>query len=367
VEGANPMALWPSVFFAGSEWTRSIIHRFEISRWIIMRRLVGGITGTVFMLAVAQVPAWSWSLQGHRAIGMIADLILQDSPAGAIAEQLLDGAGLSEASTWADCAKGACRRALTMDERIYVHNNPQHRIYHYTDVPMQQFQYKLGMAGTRTDDAVQITKHAVNVLRGRAASRGPAVLDRKSALWVLAHLVGDLHQPLHVGALYYDETCTELVDPNIVGPGQPNFGIGSTVVSADGGNALRLPNGKSFHVAYWDDGTVTGAIRLAGVRKRSIQDFATYVVAHPSAARQTVGDPETWPEQWASEIMPLAKAALTLMQIGDPVEAAPGSPKCSWPVALSREYTSWANHEALAQLSKAGFRLAALVRTVFGP
>jgi hypothetical protein len=293
---------------------------------------------------------------------MIADLVLQNSRAGAAAELLLDGASLSEASTWADCVKGACHRAFTPDEKTYVHNNPQHRTYHFTDVAIQQSQYKLDTAGTRTDDAVQIAKQAVNALRGKTTAPGPAVLDRKSGLWVLAHLVGDLHQPLHVGALYYDETCTEVADPNLVGAGQPNFGIGSTVVSTDGGNALKLPNGKSFHVAYWDDGTVTGAMRLAGVRKKSIHDFASYVLAHPPAGWETAGDPATWPEQWASDIMPLAKAALSRIEIGDPVEAAPGSPKCNWPVTLSREYTSWANRQALTQLGKAGFRLAAVLR-----
>jgi hypothetical protein len=72
-----------------------------------------------------------------------------------------------------------------------------------------------------------------------------------------------------------------------------------------------LPNGKSFHVFYWDDGTVTGAMRLAGVKKKSIEDFATYIVEHPPIGWETSGDPETWPAQWATEVMPLANAALT--------------------------------------------------------
>jgi hypothetical protein len=49
-------------------------------------------------------------------------------------------------------------------------------------VPIQQAQYELGTAGTRSDAAVQVAKEAINVLRGRAPSTGPAVLDRKSAL-----------------------------------------------------------------------------------------------------------------------------------------------------------------------------------------
>jgi hypothetical protein len=81
------------------------------------------------------------------------------------------------------CAKGACG-PLTPDERTYVEDNSQHKTFHYTDVPIQQPQYKLGTAGTREDDVVQVSKQAINILRGVPPNQGPAVLDRKS-LWVL--------------------------------------------------------------------------------------------------------------------------------------------------------------------------------------
>ena len=162
---------------------------------------------TLSALVICSAPAWSWGSDGHRTIGMIADLILKSDPAGTDATQLLGGQSLSEASLWADCAKGYCHRPLSVDERTFVQNNPQHRGYHYTDVAIQQPQYKLGTAGTRDDDVVQVSKQAINILRGRPPNQGPAVLDRKSALWVLAHMIGDIHQPLHVGAVYYDQDC----------------------------------------------------------------------------------------------------------------------------------------------------------------
>jgi len=40
-------------------------------------------------------------------------------------------------------------------------------------------------------------------------------------------------------------------------------------------------------------------------------------------------------------------------------------PKRTWPVIVTRDYTRCANQQALPQLSKAGFRLAALLRAVF--
>jgi hypothetical protein len=133
----------------------------------------------------------------------------------------------------------------TAEEAAFAEENPRHHLFHYTDVPIQQSLYRAGTAGTRTDDVVQVITHAVNVLRGRAPNHGPAVLNERNALWLLAHLIGDVHQPLHVGTIYFDRDCEKPVDPNVAGAGQPNFGIGTAVVSSRGGNELRIGNGKT--------------------------------------------------------------------------------------------------------------------------
>ena len=67
---------------------------------------------------------------------------------------------------------------------------------------------------TGSDDVVQVVKHAFNVLRGRAPNQGPAILNQRNALWLLDHLVGDMHQQLHVGAIYFDGECAQVVDPS---------------------------------------------------------------------------------------------------------------------------------------------------------
>ncbi len=315
------------------------------------------------VLNISNTPARAWGLDGHRVVGMIADLLLANDRSGAAVTQLLEGAGLSEAATWADCAKGYCGRPLSKDERKYVEQNPQHATYHYTDVPIQRSRYQLGTAGTRDNDVVQVARQAVNVLRDRAPNDGPAAFDRKSALWVLAHMVGDLHQPLHVGAIYFADDCAEPVDPNVVASGEVNFGIDLSVVSTRGGNYLQLSKRENLH-SYWDKGTVSGAMRLAGVRNKSITDFANSILAHPPQSWDTSGDTETWPEQWATEILPLANAALTRVEIGDGIHAdnEDGGLKCTWPVIVNRDYSAWANEQALNQLAKAGFRLAAVIR-----
>jgi S1/P1 Nuclease len=324
----------------------------------------------VLLFVFGSQPAWSWSSEGHRTVGAIADLILEQQPAvrDRVRQILGQQNSLSDVSIWADCAKGFnyCHRSPTPEETAFTDHNPRHHSFHYTDVPIQQSQYRAGTAGTGSDDVVKVIEHAFNVLRTGTSLPGPAVLNQREALWLLVHLVGDIHQPLHVGAIYYDRECDDVVDPNVVGAGQQNFGIGSIVASTTGGGDLKISSSKSLH-SYWDGNTVKGAMRLLNIRNTSIENFASAIISNPPTGWQTSGTPETWSAQWATEIMPLANGALTRVEIDDgtPVEGE-RELKCNWHVTLDRGYSQWANKQALNQLGKAGFRLAALIQAALG-
>jgi hypothetical protein len=41
-------------------------------------RALAGLMVSLFALALSTAPVWSWGSDGHRAIGMIADLLLAD-------------------------------------------------------------------------------------------------------------------------------------------------------------------------------------------------------------------------------------------------------------------------------------------------
>jgi S1/P1 Nuclease len=335
-----------------------------------MNRLILGISVLVSSSTFATVPAWSWGNDGHRTVGMIADLILERSkPIHDAVKSTLDNATLSDASVFADCAKGptVCNRPLSPDERDFVANNPGHKEFHYTDVPIQQNSYRLGTAGTRDNDAVQVMREAINILRGNSGPT-PAQLTKKQALWLLAHLAGDIHQPLHVGAVYFDDVCEDQVDPNVAGAGKPNFGIGTSIVSTNGGNDMKLPGEQSFHVKFWDEGTVTGAMRLAG-RSKTIENFAQFIIGHAPTPGGMHGDIDSWPSQWADDTLPLAKQAYDRVDLGEATQTEDHSHRshCKVPVTISRDYNTFANQAALDQLGKAGQRLAALLTKIFGP
>jgi hypothetical protein len=199
-------------------------------------------------------PAAAWDFPGHRIVGAIADLVLQQyHPATQqrVSELLQKNDGgsvqkrsLSEVAVFLDCAKKGnvpfCGRPPSDEEKAYAERNPHHDQFHFADVPLQQPSYLPNTAGTQGIDAVQMIGYAVAQLRGKTPPAKPDVnLTDTEAVWLIAHLVGDIHQPLHVGAKYFDKTCQTSVDPNIGGT-PPTFGIGDTVAMTMGGNLIFL-------------------------------------------------------------------------------------------------------------------------------
>ena len=153
-------------------------------------------------------------------MGAIADEVLKKSPTTkAKVKEILGGETLATVSIWADCAKGFtyCHRAPSHEEQVYASKNPEHHNFHYADIPYQESAYVDASAGSAKYDAVHVISYAVAVLRGNAPANDSINLTQREALWVLAHVVGDIHQPLHVAALYYDKAVsyTHLTLPTI--------------------------------------------------------------------------------------------------------------------------------------------------------
>ena len=153
-----------------------------------MKPTIAALLACSVLTALPQQAA-AWGGDGHRTVGMIADLILEQHPTTRDKVRQILGESLSEASLHADCAKGFryCNRDPTPEEKAYAQRNSNHHDYHYTDVPIQQGAYKAGTAGTADNDIVLVLAHAINVLRGKAPNEGPATLSEREALWLIAH------------------------------------------------------------------------------------------------------------------------------------------------------------------------------------
>jgi len=335
-----------------------------------MRKISGWALAAVIS-AVPAAPAWSWGEMGHMTVGKVADIILQqqDPATSQRIKKLLKGKSLSEAALWADCAKGpgSCSLHLSNAEKTeqkkYAKDNPDHHDFHYTDVPFQENQYRPDTAGTTDHDVVQVITFAVQMLREPSSEPGPVKhLNERKAVWLLAHFVGDIHQPLHVGAVYFDKQCRQIVDPNTTGTPDNGFGIGTTVGPTTGGNDLELSGESENLHHYWDDDTVAAAMRAAN--KNSVEEFAQFLVDNPPANWATDGEAETWAAKWATEILPITKQALTRVDYagGKRGQDKQHHLKCTEQVTRQAGYDEWAAGVARDQLAKAGFRLAAMLK-----
>jgi hypothetical protein len=316
----------------------------------------------VFWSAGTPSDAFSWGSKGHQIVGAVADIIIQrDYPEAAERIRQMLGKSLSEVAVWADCAKGAC--PMPKPVRDYVARNPHHSLFHYTDVPIQRDRYVANTAGTSPSDVVQVLRYAVKILSGQEQKSGPANLTESEAIWVIAHLVGDIHQPLHVGAIYFDRSCANVVDPNETGANEENFGIKTTVADSFGGNRLLLPPDRQVH-GLWDNDAVDGAMALAGDAGRSVPQFAQWLVENLSVSWQTPGNPSVWSYKWADEILPLAREAHQRLVINPGIDQHNSHELvCLWPTSLKEKYDEWAAGKAKEQLTKAGFRLAAILHS----
>lgn len=293
---------------------------------------------------------------GHQAVGTVAEHYLQGTRALKEVRSLLrTGEGLDKAATWADRAK-LPDKYLSTEMKDFVANNPEHHSYHYCDIPFQQKSYRDGVTGTNKRDIVHILELCIQVLQAPDdTAANPLKVNKRVALMLIAHLVGDLHQPLHVGCSYIDEE-DHFVDPETGAKGQLDAGA----------NYLRLKTrrGSALH-GYWDTQTVKAARDHLGV-----EDFpAALVKALPSKPEWDVKGPAiTWPAQWATETLGLAKICFEGLIPRDRF-LVPKDEKheehFEWVVTLPPAYAVKSRDTVELELSKAGYRLAALLKAVW--
>jgi hypothetical protein len=123
--------------------------------------------------------SFAWGPTGHRIVGEIAQNHLNLLTKRRV-KKLLSGESLARVSNWPDKIKS--------DSDNYGHTYN----WHYTDWPDTTIAYN------RTDNSgllVASIENNLNILKNKKATKK----DRAFALKFLVHLVGDIHQPLHVG------------------------------------------------------------------------------------------------------------------------------------------------------------------------
>ncbi|WP_163831017.1 S1/P1 nuclease [Spartinivicinus ruber] len=132
---------------------------------------------TLFCLISQKVLAFGQN--GHRIVAHIADVHLTSKTKAAL-KQITGNNQLAQLSTWPDEIKS---------EPTWDYAKPWHYISIDDDEPFE------GLKRSPNGDILSALEHFESILTNPKTSQ----LDKWQALAFYTHLVGDIHQPLHVG------------------------------------------------------------------------------------------------------------------------------------------------------------------------
>lgn len=255
-----------------------------------MKRFILPFIGVLFVFQ-----SFGWGLTGHRIVGLIAERHLTKKAKRNI-EKVLGAETLAEVSNYMDFIKS---------DATYRHMSP----WHYATIPDGK---TYDEAGTPEEGDVIVI---IQQLMGELSSKEFTDYDEAFALKCLVHLIGDIHQPLHVGN------------------GEDR-----------GGNDVKLDyfwKSSNLH-RVWDSGMIDG-------QKYSYTEYAEWI-DHPTNEQL---------EAWSSlNVLDWAKESKRFRD--QCYNTVPENKK------LSYRY-DYENMELLNQrLLQAGIRLANVLNTIYG-
>jgi S1/P1 Nuclease len=334
-----------------------------------MKRTIVGLC----LISLLSVNGFAYGDRGHRLVGAIADKRLaQNQAAAQKVRQLLHGLTLEQAAILPDTIRGfRCGAAPSGDQvnrqlQAFVNANclqrPRHTDYHFTDVPVfKAEEYGAGHVGREDFDIVHMIPTCIQVLKGEVPETNDRKITKTIAIILLAHYLGDIHQPMHVGAEFFN------LQGQAFQPASANGAFNDL-----GGNRLtlhtfvqgRLRAATNLHT-YWDTQTVTNAFG-----NQSNLTVANRLSSREPENWELTGDVGTWAEQMANAILPTAREAHTRLRF-DNIRldqqrslVASGNAFEKTHAPGDKFYAIWAQDVVRTQIHKGGWRLAALLEAV---
>jgi hypothetical protein len=136
-----------------------------------------------FFLVYLPVQSMAWGMLGHRIVGEVADCYLKGKTRKEV-KKILGNESLAMASNWADFVKS--------DSTFKYLDN-----WHYANF-MDNLDYQLLKAALEKEAGANIYNR-IRFLSAELKNRNLDQAKKQMYLRLLIHLVGDIHQPMHMG------------------------------------------------------------------------------------------------------------------------------------------------------------------------
>jgi len=144
-------------------------------------RGLGAVLLIIASFAIA-APARAWGPEGHRLVGMVADELL-DARSRAALRELAGDESLADIGLWMDAERERMRA---------THPGSEH--WHYDNRPICDAGARAASYCPDGRCASGAYAHYLAILGDRRADRAA----RLEALRIVVHVMGDVHQPMHV-------------------------------------------------------------------------------------------------------------------------------------------------------------------------
>ena len=283
----------------------------------ISLRHVTGLLVAMILLCTVPSGVYAWGEQGHRIVGHMARALLSPETQRAI-RQLMGSDDLATFALYLDLHKDQLDRQI-----------PGSRDWHYDDVSICTAKPYAEYCPHGACASTQLPRHYRRLVDAHESRN-----RKQFAVFVLTHLMGDIHQPLH--AADNDDT---------------------------GGNQLqvRLPDGRQMNLhAVWDTVLVErlfGGQNETTVARRLVQKYATRATEW-QAGKIDLAKIQAWMRESTRLAKTVAYGKLPGFTCGADIEQTR--------MALSEDYLRQTGVVVEEQLAKAGYRLAAALNRTFG-
>lgn len=351
----------------------------------LRRRLVALLPALPLMAAFMPAPAYAWGKQGHQVIAMIAE------------DDLLKKLKAHYGDAQAQVYWNKILQLISSDPWLAQH--PEYRTvageYHLADIVswadwlrsqdvnadhirdgdnVADHSVRLPLDGSpplknppctpKTDGqpdlyptvAKRCADQAVTDFAPAIANSGASVTVQQTSLRYVAHLVGDLHQPLH---------ASDPIGYNYVSlPGHPELDVIPESARWPG-DEVENPNfWFDLHV-IWDSTIVSDYMKAKGFK--TTRQLADFLIANLPANPKVSGTPRNWAEegrQWAASSIYSDGTYPTPVVCWSSIDSAPpGGAICDKNARLTLDatYTARKAPIVVARLEQAGLRLSCVL------